>query len=197
MFWLFHKLGLVNNITVPEKFFQLLKKKGHFHECQLSLHPDKCCDGVTATVLNFDSIKNSFCQELNIARLGSVDALYLSQDKKKLFLIEMKHKNSTKTIQKWVTNQLSPGEIQKQIIESIFLILGIIGWNKGRKEFYTYFLDNRDVKIDAVFVCNCSLRELVGLQQMNLSYRTFRYTNVVGNFEWHNCDTIKDFFLRN
>jgi hypothetical protein len=180
-----------------DEFIQLLKDNSLFAECELANHPDSCCDTINTMVLNFDEISKLFFSKLNINKLSSVDAVYISKDKKKLYLIEMKKKSSKKAIEAWVAKQMRAGEIQKQMIESVLTIIGILGWHKCHDGHYPYFLNSEEIKINAVFLCNCDYRDLSRLQKLNLQHRTFKYTNIIGKFEWYNSDSIQDFFTNN
>ena len=183
---------------MPERFIQLLKDKNIFYGCELKDHPDTCCSKITTDVLNFDKTKELFCNEIKIGHCCSVDALYLSMDKSKLYLIEMKKKNSTKNINDYIANYFKTKETPKKIIESIILILGIIGYYDIGKTFYNYILDKNKVRMKAIFLCDCTERELTLLTISSLDQRDFNHTDIInGKVGVYNCQSIQTFFVNN
>ena len=210
MFWLKEKLiSILNRLgfdfmsssTFPEKFIQLLKDKGIHSECELKNHPDTCCSNITTKVFDFDKTKELFYKEIGLSSscyCGSVDALYLSKDKSKLFLIEMKKKNSSKSIGEYISDYFKADKVPKQFIESIMLMLSIGGYYRLESKFYNYVLDSSKTRMKAIFLSNCTDRELNILTIASLHERTFDYTKVItGKVGIYNCQSIQNFFNNN
>jgi hypothetical protein len=184
---------------MPEKFIQLLKAKNIFNECELKDHPDTCCNTLNTKVINFDEIKKTFFTtlSLNACPCGSVDVLYLSKDKSKLFLIEMKSKNTSRNIKDWVSDYFKSDEVPKQIIESIILILGISGYYRIEKDFYNYIFDNSK-RLKAIFLSNFTDRELATLTMASMHKRNLKNTKMIsGKIGIYNNQSIQDFFTNN
>lgn len=169
--------------------------------------PKSCCSTVDIPVVDFDLVKDSFCERNKIEPvLKSVDAIVAR--KSSLFLIEMKiFPRSGNT--KWKdfmeglffsSTEDNNGRIVMKsdvdcagkIIDTLLLLLSIAGQAKFDSEFYTHFLNPQKTKIKPLILTDISDEEFLTATIAYPNYLELKITSrVESKISFINCSMLE------
>jgi hypothetical protein len=142
-----------------------LLDNSYFFEKELGVIPHSSCPTSIIRVLDFDAVKDRFSVELRMSSLKSVDAIYFSNTRDEIYLIEMKRyvAGGLHSCVDYVKSHLGPNGLPNKIIDSIFILLGIMGYYQIDKSFYSFFLDPSKLKIKCLLLVDFSSSDLLAL----------------------------------
>lgn len=172
------------------KLLDLLRKEFIKSDKELKTISTSCCSNISTRAIDFDQVKDRFSEVLQINKvnmLKSVDALVLKNDT--LYLIEMKKYDSTGslTLEEFTLNRFE--KFKNKIIDSIFILWGLVGYYNIDKNFYSYFLDPTKLKIKTVFLCNYSAQDYLKINTLLLPFKEISITNRVDkNIKFLTCE---------
>lgn len=175
----------------------LLKNKALHIEEEIGKIAHSCCNTSKVKVLDFDKIKDEFCNTLNVkSPLKSVDAIYLSKTQNVIYLIEMKNYSTSgvisginMTCEEFINFHFGKNSIGNKIIDSIFIIFGLMGYHNISKTFYPFFLDEQKLKIKTFFLTNFNHSDIVSLSLATLDKQRIGLTKrIEGETLIINCD---------
>ena len=163
-----------------DELASLLKKK-YNHRLMLRDAPDTCCQECDLEVHNFDEVKKAFFGELMIEgySLKSVDFIYIPTQRDELHLIEMKRKPATVGCRDFVRQHLEFGAFRAKCVDSLFVILGLVGFNGTAKTFYNYFFNRKKLKIRSFFLSNFTDEEFLNITLASLENLNITLTNQI------------------
>ena len=127
------------------------------------------CPSTTINVLDFEEIKKKFCDKIGLpnAQCCSCDALLISKKKDEMNLIEMKRISANITDECFIEQQ-GP-IIANQFIDSILLILSLVGYYKIDEQFYSYFFNRARFKKKYWLLSNFSNDQLITSTLINFN----------------------------
>lgn len=174
----------------------LLKTKSLYHLEQIGKIKHSCCPSLAHSVIDFDKIKDEFCATLKVKQLKSVDAIYLSTKKNVLYLIEMKEyfppgiiPGKNLSCEDFIKYHFGKYAIGNKILDSLFILQGIMGFYGISKNFYSYFFDDQKLKIQTLFLTNFNYVDLVTLSLATLDQQNLGLTKrIEGETTILNCD---------
>jgi len=173
-------------------FNKILKDNGLYLNKELRRIPSTCCSNLTTDVLDFDLIKDTFYTNIGLSqndKLKSADVLKIIPSQNKIVLIEMKKYDITGgySIVEFIKNRIDG--FQNKIIDSVFIILGIVGFYNIDPAFYNYFFNPTDFKIKAVFVSNISYKAYVAADIASLpSHKISISRRIDNNISFLTCE---------
>lgn len=173
-------------------------------EKELSRIKYTCCYDIQIEVFDFDKITERICTNLGISLLRSVDALYLSCKNNTLFLMEMKRYSDTISLKDFIikhfftdiceegiTIRKNNGECTSKIIDSIYILLYIIGNSNLGEDFYKYFMNPTKLKIAPLLVINLEDEDYVSMAMASLDKVDISITKrIEGYVEIINCSNL-------
>jgi hypothetical protein len=188
-------------------FKKILTGKGYYsaHHTPLKKHSCGCCKSVNIKVIDFDKMKEEFCQKIGIKHYPkSVDAVFLPKSKDEIYFIEMSsfRDYSTRTgkigiteVIKYIKKDLKGFGLPNKIIDSIFIVLGIAGYYNVNKNFYSYFLDRTKLKVKTLYVLDLNYRETTLLRRLNRHQMAIKLTKrIEGDINIMSCHQFNTHF---
>lgn len=180
------------------ELINLLKLHNYYHEVELRTHPDTCCNAEMVRVINFDRIKDDFCDVLQIGcKLKSVDAILFPNNKPNhIYFIEMssfraRNLRTGQSYMDFIAEEMIGFKVPNKIIDSIFLLLAFIGYHNGDNAFYRYMLDKSKSKIITVFLLDLNDIEINELQLLSLDKQQIELTKrIEGEIVILNCPSF-------
>lgn len=171
----------------------LLKLNGLFFEEELGKIAHSCCPSETKKVINFDKIKDVYFQLIGVRKLKSVDVIYLAKTRNELFLIEMKGYNAGGALncEQFIDTHYAKYAIGNKIADTIFTILGIIGYYRINPTFYEFIFNPDKLKIKTFLLTNFSYSDLTSLSLATLDKQKIGLTKrIEGETIILNCDSF-------
>jgi len=181
---------------MQKKLLDLIKLKVNHSEKELKQICSSCCPNVSFRVIDFDLVKDKFSETLLIKacdRLNSVDAIMFKTDE--LYLIEMKKYDSTGSLKldDFIKNRIL--KFHKKIVDTVFILLGLIGYYDMDKDFYTYFLNPSKLKIKPILLCNFSSQDFTKADIILLPFKNISITNRIdSNILFMTCEMFSNKF---
>ncbi len=191
----------LHNQAIDRAFIDFLKIHGYVVQ-ELKHIPCTCCSNSSLNVLDFDKIKDDLSMKLGINdanKLQSMDAILLKG--KKLSLVEMKSyrnyssnpTNSGKTIQDFINHYLSPSEIPSKKVDTLLLLLGVLGYYKAPKHLFNFLLNKSGAEIKSFFLTDATAVEMTRLVLATLPI-TVSTKRVHAAISIINCNDLGRFF---
>lgn len=125
--------------------------------------PDTCCH-CDIKLVDFDMVKDKFTEILKIDeghKLRSVDAIGLLK-KHTLCLIEMKGHDGETDKSIFVKQKIT--ETIPKFVDSIFILISILGYFKAKRKRYYTILHPKQLKISPYLVVNYEAKDLVPIR---------------------------------
>jgi len=151
------------------KLTTLLQSNSLYIEKELKDFDDTTCPHSNLKFIAFDEVKDNVCKIFGIPKnYSSVDLVFLNNSKNTIYLIEMKRFDSTGSLslRDFIEERMKC--MSKKTIETMFVLLIIMGYYNIEKSFYHYFLNKRTLKIKSCILTNMSDVEYV---TYNLAYQ--------------------------
>jgi len=180
-------------------FIAFLKANSYYHEKEIKDISSTCCPTSTVKVLDFDRVKDDFSKLIGLKdheKLKSMDTIFFSVHNDILYLIEMKRYdpvNSTLSVQDFVNQYLT--KLPNKMMDTIFILLSIMGYFGITKAFYSYFLNPDKLNIHSFLLTDLPDRDLLPLTLANLDKLNISLTRRVNSEIFSlNCNSFNSRF---